>query len=68
VDAADIPRLARLWDERLRRDISRFDVPAPEIAARGSVLRAPAGAQDVAEAERSRWLGGHEPARLAAGA
>jgi hypothetical protein len=48
----DIPRLARLWDERLRRDMSRFDVPAPEIAARGSVLRDPASEDDIADAER----------------
>lgn len=50
-DAADIGRLARLWDERLRRDMSRFDMPAPEIAARRSVLRDPATEADIQGAE-----------------
>jgi hypothetical protein len=47
-----IPELLRAWDERLRRDMSRFDTPAAEIIERGSVLRDPAGEEDVHRAER----------------
>jgi hypothetical protein len=51
-EAADVPRLARLWDERLRRDMSRFDVLAPEPSESGSLLRKPATEQDVRRAEQ----------------
>lgn len=50
-DAADVPRLTRLWDERLRRDMSRFDVPAPEALEAGTLLRDPATETDIQRAE-----------------
>jgi SMI1 / KNR4 family (SUKH-1) len=43
--------LARKWDERVRRQTSRFERLAPEIEARGTVLREPASEQQIAIAE-----------------
>jgi hypothetical protein len=50
-DAAEVPRLTRLWDERLRRDMSRFDLPAPEVLETGTLLRAAASEEDIRHAE-----------------
>jgi hypothetical protein len=44
--------LVSAWDERLRRDVSRFDLLAPEAIESGTLLRAPATEEDIAEAER----------------
>ena len=43
--------LARKWDERVRREVSRFERVVPEIEERGTVLREPASDQQVAAAE-----------------
>jgi hypothetical protein len=43
--------LARKWDERVRRETSRFDRLAPEIEERGSVLREPATEAQIAAAD-----------------
>jgi hypothetical protein len=51
-EAADVPRLTRLWDERLRRDASRFDLLAPEAIQHGTLLREPASEEDIVIAER----------------
>ena len=52
IDADDVPRLARAWDERLRRDMSRFVQLVPEALARGSVLREPATEAQIQDAEQ----------------
>lgn len=51
-EAADVPQLTRLWDQRLRRDASRFDRLAPEAIERGTLLRGPASEPDIDAAER----------------
>ena len=51
-EAADVPRLARRWDERLRREMSRFEVLAPEPLESGRLLREPAPEQDIQRAEQ----------------
>jgi hypothetical protein len=43
--------IARKWDERVLREVSRFDTLVPEIAERGTVLRDPANEEQVAQAE-----------------
>jgi SMI1 / KNR4 family (SUKH-1) len=43
--------LAHKWDERVRRETSRFDRLAPEIEERGTVLREPASEEQIAAAE-----------------
>lgn len=43
--------LARRWDERVRRETSRFEHLAPEIEERGSVLREPAREEQIVAAE-----------------
>src|SRR5687768_7275534 len=51
-EAADVPRLVHLWDERLRRDASRFELLAPEAIERATLLREPASEHDIALAEQ----------------
>lgn len=43
--------LAREWDERVRREVSRFERVVPEIEERGTVLREPASEPQIAAAE-----------------
>lgn len=50
-ESAEVPRLARLWDERLRRDMSRFDLPAPEVLGTSSLLSEPASEEAIQRAE-----------------
>jgi hypothetical protein len=50
----DVERLRPLverWDERVRRDVSRFDRLVAESRDRGSVLREPASEEEIAAAE-----------------
>jgi hypothetical protein len=50
--AADhVPFLLAKWDERVLREVSRFDTLVPEIEQRGTVLREPATAEQLAGAE-----------------
>ena len=51
-EAADVARLVRLWDERLRRDASRFELLAPEAIERGTLLREPASERAIVLAEQ----------------
>jgi hypothetical protein len=44
--------LARKWDQRVRREVSRFERVVPEIEERGTVLREPASEEQVAAAEK----------------
>jgi hypothetical protein len=48
----DVRFLARKWDERVLREVSRFDTLVPEIVERGTVLRDPATEEQVAQAEK----------------
>ncbi len=47
----EVVRLAHEWDERVRREVSRFDRVVPEIEQHGTVLREPATEEQLAEAE-----------------